>query len=205
MSADKVLSWDERYAGEAFLFGEKPNAFLASEGLRLPPGAAVLALADGEGRNGVWLAEQGMDVLSVDASRVAQEKARSLARRRGAQLRFECADLASWNFPPEQFDAVAAIFIQFAGPELRRQLFHGMKTTLKAGGFVLLQGYGPRQLEYRTGGPPNLKNLYTEAMLRDAFGDFEIIALRSYDAVIDEGAGHSGMSALVDLVARKPA
>ncbi len=205
MSADKVVTWDERYAGEAFLFGEKPNAFLVSQRPRLVPGAAVLALADGEGRNGVWLAEQGMQVVSVDASRVAQEKAKALARRRGVALDFEWADLSTWIFPEERFDAVAAIFIQFAGPELRGRLFDGIKASLKAGGLVLLQGYGPRQLSYRTGGPPILENLYTEAMLGEAFRDFEIIELRAYDAVIDEGTGHSGMSALVDLVARKPA
>jgi len=205
MSADKVMSWDERYAGEGFLFGEKPNAFLVSQRRRLPHGAAVLALADGEGRNGVWLAEQGMQVVSMDSSRVAQEKAKALARRRGVELRFEQADLASWTFPVDRFDAVAAIFIQFAGPDLRRRLFDGIKASLKPGGWLLLEGYGPRQLEYRTGGPPILENLYTEDMLSEAFRDLEIVELRAYDAEIDEGHGHSGMSALVDLVARKPA
>ena len=204
MSSDQVSIWDTRFAGDNFLFGTRPNAFLASQGARLQRGWKALAVADGEGRNGVWLAEQGLDVLSVDASSVAQDKAKRLAQERGATLRFELADLESWTFPDRQFDVVAAIFIQFAGPALRAQIFDGIKQSLKPGGIVLLEGYGPKQLEYRTGGPPILENLYTEAMLGDAFHDFEILELRAYDAVVQEGAGHSGMSSLVDLIARKP-
>jgi len=204
MNADEISRWDARYAGDEFLFGMQPNAFLASQRARLRPGWKALAVADGEGRNGVWLAEQGMDVTSVDASSVAQRKARRLAQMRGVHLRFELANLETWAFPAGQFDVVAAIFIQFAGPALRARLFDGMMQSLKAGGILLLEGYGHKQLEYRTGGPPILENLYTEAMLRDAFRGFEIIELRAYDAVVHEGAGHSGMSSLVDLIACKP-
>ncbi|MFZ5727845.1 MAG: SAM-dependent methyltransferase, partial [Pseudomonadota bacterium] len=114
--------WDERYQGEAYLFGEAPNAFLARQSDRLRPGMTALAVADGEGRNGVWLAEQGLDVLSIDASRVAQDKARRLAARRGVELAFEIADLSAWNWPADRFDLVAAIFIQFADPPLRARL-----------------------------------------------------------------------------------
>jgi cyclopropane fatty-acyl-phospholipid synthase-like methyltransferase len=205
MQSDQVSLWDTRFAGDDFLFGTQPNAFLDSQRARLQQGWKALAIADGEGRNGVWLAEQGLDVLSVDASSVAQQKAKRLAQQRGATLRFELANLESWTFPAGQFDVVAAIFIQFAGPALRARLFDGIKQSLKAGGIVLLEGYGPKQLEYRTGGPPILENLYTEAMLRDAFQGFEVIELRAHDAVVHEGAGHSGMSSLVDLIARKPA
>jgi len=204
MNADEISRWDERYAGDGFLFGMQPNAFLASQCARLQQGWKALAVADGEGRNGVWLAEQGLDVTSVDASSVAQQKALRLARQRGVRVRFELADLETWTFPAGQFDVVAAIFFQFAGPALRARLFEGMMQSLKAGGILLLEGYGQKQLEYRTGGPPILENLYTEAMLRDAFHGFEIIDLRAYDAVVHEGTGHSGMSSLVDLVARKP-
>lgn len=196
--------WDERYQGEAYLFGEAPNAFLAAQAHRLRPGLSVLAVADGEGRNGVWLAEQGLDVLSVDSSPVAQAKAARLAQARGTTLRLEEVDLASWTWPEAQFDVVAAIFIQFAGPELRDEIFAGLKRTLKPGGLLLLEGYRPEQIDYGTGGPRAPENLYTEALLRAAFSDFEILELSAYDAVIEEGAGHSGQSALIDLVARRP-
>jgi len=204
MSANEPPAWDQRYATEDYLFGERPNRFLASHASRLKRGQSALALADGEARNGVWLAEQGLEVLSVDASAVAQEKARRLARSRGVQIRLELADLSTWQFPQESFDVVAAIFFQFAGPALRAALFDGIKRALKPGGLLLLEGYRPKQLDYRTGGPPIVENLYTEEMLREAFSDLAILELNQYDAVIEEGTAHKGMSALIDLVARKP-
>lgn len=196
-------SWDERYASEDYLFGTEPNAFLVSQRDLLKPVMSCLAVADGEGRNGVWLAQQGLRVLSVEASAVALEKAKKLARQRGVAIDFEQADLAQWEWGENRFDLVAAIFIQFAPPALREQMFAGIKRCLKPGGLLLLQGYTPRQLEYKTGGPPLAENMYTEALLRKAFGDMEIIDLREHDDHIGEGAGHSGMSALIDLVARK--
>ncbi|HXQ11312.1 MAG TPA: class I SAM-dependent methyltransferase [Caulobacteraceae bacterium] len=204
MSETPTSPWDARYAGNDYLFGEAPNAFLAAQAARLRAGWSALAIADGEARNGVWLAEQGLEVLSIDSSSVAQAKARGLASARGVEPQFELADLATWPFPDSRFDLVAAIFIQFAGPALRPRLFEGMKRALKPGGLLLLEGYRPEQLEYRTGGPPIAENLYTEPMLRGAFGDLEIVELASYDAVIREGAAHNGMSALIDLVALKP-
>jgi cyclopropane fatty-acyl-phospholipid synthase-like methyltransferase len=195
--------WDERFAQEGYLFGTEPNDFLVSQRQLLKPGMSCLALADGEGRNGVWLAQQGLHVLSVEASAVALEKAQKLARRRGVSVEFEQADLAHWHWGESRFDVVAAIFIQFAPPALREQMFAGIKRCLKPGGLLLLQGYTPRQLEYKTGGPPVAENLYTEALLRKAFGDMEWQHFAEHDKVISEGEGHSGMSALMDLVARK--
>jgi len=197
-------TWDERYAAPEFVFGEQPNAFLRSCAPRLRPGMRALALADGEGRNGVWLAQQGLDVVSVDISARGQQKALDLAARRGVAMDVRLADLAHWDWPENEFDLVAAIFIQFAGPEFRDRMFGKIKRTLKPGGLLLLEGYRPEQLEYGTGGPPVAENMYTPAMLRDAFSDFEILDLRAYDADIQEGVGHSGISALIDLVARKP-
>lgn len=196
--------WNERYAGEDFLFGTAPNAFLVAQRGRLPHHGKALAVADGEGRNGVWLAEQGLDVLAVDASDVGLAKSRRLAAERGVRMAWELADLASWDFGRERFDVIAAIFIQFADPALRTRLFAGMSAALKPGGVLLLEGYRPEQLGYGTGGPSEVANLYTEAMLREAFADLAIEHLAAYDAEIHEGNGHRGMSALIDLVARKP-
>jgi SAM-dependent methyltransferase len=112
--------WDQRFASaEGYLFGREPNRFLAEQADRLRPGQSVLCLADGEGRNGVFLAERGLDVLSVDISAVALAKAQALAAERGATLRFEQANLTTWPWPEAAFDAVVAIFIQFAGPKPR--------------------------------------------------------------------------------------
>ncbi|MCR4304545.1 MAG: class I SAM-dependent methyltransferase [Gallionella sp.] len=195
--------WDERYSGEEYLFGTDPNVFLVSQRHLLKPGMSCLAVADGEGRNGVWLAQQGLNVLSVEASAAALNKAKKLAQQRGVKVDFELADLLQWDWGENRFDVVAAIFIQFAPPGLREQMFDGIKRCLKPGGLLLLQGYTPRQLEYKTGGPPVAENMYTEALLRNAFGDMEILHLREHDDHIGEGTAHHGMSALIDLVAKK--
>jgi SAM-dependent methyltransferase len=203
---DARAVWNQRYAGaEGYLFGREPNRFLAAEAHRLKPGQKALCLADGEGRNGTFLAARGLDVLSLDLSPVALAKARVLAAERAVTLKFEEANLATWDWPVDAFDAVVAIFIQFAGPGLRGRIFRKIEACLKPGGLLLLEGYRPEQLAYGTGGPPHAENLYTEALLREAFAGMNILSLRSYDAVIEEGTAHKGMSALIDMVARKQA
>jgi SAM-dependent methyltransferase len=195
--------WQQRFAAPGYLFGTEPNAFLKSKAHLLRKGERALAIADGEGRNGVFLAELGLDVLSVDFSPLAQEKARKLAAERGVTLRVERADIINWEWPRHAFDVVAAIFFQFAGPVDRDKIFAGIKKALKPDGLLLLQGYRPKQLEYETGGPPHVENLYTREVLENAFGDFSSLDIREHDSVIEEGPGHAGMSALIDLVGRK--
>ncbi|MEJ2623855.1 MAG: class I SAM-dependent methyltransferase [Pseudolabrys sp.] len=195
--------WQERFAAPGYLFGTAPNTFLKNHAHLLKKGEKALTIADGEGRNGVFMAEQGLDVLSIDFSPVAQEKARKLAAERGVTLKVEQVDVLNWDWPVEAFDVVAAIFFQFAGPEGRAKIFAGIKKALKPGGLLLLEGYGPKQLEYKTGGPGKLENLYTRELLEKELADFSSIEVREYDAEINEGSGHGGMSALVDLVGRK--
>jgi cyclopropane fatty-acyl-phospholipid synthase-like methyltransferase len=200
----KIAEWNERYSDAEYLFGKEPNAFLASQRERFTPGMKVLSVADGEGRNGVWLAQLGLDVLAVEAAPRAIDKARQLAAERGVNLAHECADLLTWDWGSERFDAIVAIFIQFVGPELRTQMFADMQRALKPGGLLLLEGYRLEQLSYATGGPKEPANLYTAAALREAFAGLQILHLAEYDAYIEEGSRHRGMSALIDLVARKP-
>jgi SAM-dependent methyltransferase len=196
--------WDRRYDQEAYVFGTEPNVFLVQQAHRLSAGQTALAVADGEGRNGVWLAERGLKVISVDSSAVAQAKAQKLALTRGVVLETQLADLALWEWPKGGFDLVVGIFIQFADPVLRSRIFAAMADALNPGGLILLQGYRPEQIAYGTGGPKLVENLYSEAMLRSAFAELEILDLAVHDSVIREGDGHDGMSALIDLVARKP-
>ncbi|HEY5278935.1 MAG TPA: class I SAM-dependent methyltransferase, partial [Pseudolabrys sp.] len=188
---------------DEYRFGTAPNAFLASQAKRLPKSGKALAIADGEGRNGVFLAEQGLDVLSLDFAPNAQAKARKLAGERGVALRVEQADVINWTYPADTFDVVAAIFFQFAAPPERDRIFAGIMRTLKPGGLLLLEGYGLKQIDYKTGGPSMLENLYTRELLEKAFADFASLDVREYDAEIHEGAGHGGMSALIDVVAVK--
>jgi cyclopropane fatty-acyl-phospholipid synthase-like methyltransferase len=197
--------WNERFGGEEYFYGTTPNAFLASQAHLLKPGQFVLSVADGEGRNGVWLAEQGLDVLAVDFSEKALQKSRKLAESRGVTLQTELVDVHNWNWGENRFDVIVAIFIQFASPQERPRLHQSIQRALKPGGLLLLQGYTPKQLEFRTGGPSNRDNLYNAADLQHDFAAMGILQLREHETVINEGPGHSGMSALVDLVARKPA
>ncbi len=201
---DQAAFWNERYATDEYLFGTAPNAFLAREVHRLTPGSKVLAVADGEGRNSVFLAEHGHSVVATDVSQRALDKARRLAERRGIEVEYRHADLAEWEWPEDTFDAVVGISIQFAGPGLRAKIFDGMHRALKPGGMLLLEGYHKKQLGYGTGGPSNVANLYTQQGLQRAFANWHIELLESYDADISEGQGHSGRSALIDLIARKP-
>jgi SAM-dependent methyltransferase len=203
MSETDFDHWQKRFSQPGYLFGTAPNAFLKSQAQRLRKGQSALAIADGEGRNGVFLAEQGLDVLSVDFSPLAQEKVRNLAKERGVALGVKQADIINWEWPAAAYDVVAAIFFQFAGPADRDKIFAGIKRALKPGGLLLMEGYRPKQLDYKTGGPSHVENLYTREILETAFGDFTSLDIREYDSEIHEGAGHGGMSALIDLVATK--
>lgn len=202
---DAQATWDKRYQVDGYLFGTAPNAFLASQAALFKPGQRALCVADGEGRNGVWLAQQGLQVRAFDITPVGVEKSRKLASGRGVAVTFEVADIQNYEWPSAAFDVVAAIFVQFADPSMRTFMFHAMIEALAPGGLVLLQGYTPRQLDFKTGGPPQAAHMYTEELLRASFADCDILHLSEHDDVIEEGRQHTGMSALIDLVARKTA
>jgi SAM-dependent methyltransferase len=203
MSSADFVHWEKRYAAPDYLYGTEPNAFLKAQAGLLPKTGKALAVADGEGRNGIWLAERGLDALSVDFSPAAQAKAKALAARRGVTVRFVQADVAAWDWPTAEFDVVAVIFIQFCAPPERRRIFAGIRQALKPGGLLLLQGYRPEQIAYNTGGPSEVENLYTEDMLREEFGSFAKLDIKAHDSVVSEGSRHSGMAAIVDLVGWK--
>lgn len=201
--ADPAQTWDQRFSGEEFLFGTEPNAYLASRRALFQPGKKALAVADGEGRNSVWLAKQGVLVDAFDISAVGVAKAKRLAQESKVEIDYSVSDCDSFAWPAGHYDYVVAIFVQFAAPEMRQRLFANMIKTLKTGGHLVLQGYTPKQLEYKTGGPGILENLYTEELLKSAFSGLRIIDLQSYEAVLDEGRQHAGMSALIGMTAQK--
>jgi SAM-dependent methyltransferase len=195
--------WETRFAAPGYLFGTAPNAFLESQAHLLKRGWKALSVADGEGRNGVWLAEQGLDVDAFDFSPKAVAKARALAQQRGVSLNIALADLFHYTWPHAAYDVVAAIFFQFAGPETRAAVFAGIKQALKPGGLLLMQGYRVGQLKYGTGGPPHESHHWTRALIEEHFSDMASLEITEHDSVIREGAHHVGMSALIDVVARK--
>ena len=200
MSAD---FWNSRYAEPGYAYGTEPNAFLVSQKKYLKPGGTALAVADGEGRNGVWLAQQGLDVLSVDASEVGLRKTRELAADRGVAIRTEKADLTAWQWPERKFDIVVAIFIHFP-PEVRARMHRRMFEALKPGGVLILEAFTPAQLHYKSGGPPVLEMLYKADMLRIDFADGEILLIEELVTELAEGQYHRGPGAVVRLVLRRP-
>jgi SAM-dependent methyltransferase len=195
--------WEARYAAPGYTFGKEPNYFLAACRPLLPKSGRALAVADGEGRNGVWLAEQGLDVTAIDFSPAAQGKARALAAERKVNVDFVQTDVHAWAYPQSAFDVVVEIFAQFSTPAERAVKWAAMRRALKSGGLLIIQGYTPKQLDYGTGGPKQIENLYTRTLLEQAFGDFRDLKFTEEEREMHEGAAHSGMSAVIGLTARK--
>ena len=195
--------WENRFTVPDYVFGTAPNVFLAAQKDVLPKQGRALAVSDGEGRNGVWLAEQGLDVLSIDFSPSAQAKARALAQSRGVTITTELVDLAQFEWSDAAFDVIVDIFTQFFGPEGRAAKFAGIRRALKPGGLLLLEGYRPEQVAYGTGGPKEVENMYTRALLEREFASFKRIRIEEYDVEMHEGSAHGGMSAVIDLVGWK--
>lgn len=196
--------WESRFASAEYRFGKEPNEFLVRCKPLLPHTGKALAVADGEGRNGVWLAQQGLEVTSTDFSPSAQAKAKKLAAENDVTVNFIEADAHEWAYPEAAFDVVAEIFTQFSTPEKRPKKWAGMRRALKRGALLIVQGYTPKQLEYGTGGPKQIEQLYTREMLERAFGDFDDLNIVEEERELQEGPGHSGLSAVIGLTARKP-
>jgi len=196
--------WNERYDTDEFIFGVEPNQYLKSVALKyLKPGGQVLCVADGEGRNSVWLAQQGYQVDAFDLSPNAIRKAQQLSMQLGVKVAYQLSDCESFDWSDHTYDSIVAIFIQFYGPELRAELFRKMIASLKPGGVLILQGYTPKQLEYKTGGPSQIENLYTEDIVKDLLQSLKIQEMVLTEEVISEGQAHHGMSALMGVVAVK--
>jgi hypothetical protein len=195
--------WDERFAGEEFVYGEAPNEWLAAQAGILPGAGKALALGDGEGRNGVWLAERGLEVLAVDASRVGLDKAEALARRRGVSRLYhtECAWVQEAGWPAGRWDVAALCYLHL--PSALRSQVHGqVAASLATGGLLVLEAFTPRQPAYKTGGPSDPDLLYEPATLREDFRGLEILHLEEHVVELDEGRLHKGPSAVVRLLAR---
>ncbi len=196
--------WNARFNKDEFIFGKDPNEYLVEQSSRyLKSQDSVLCIADGEGRNGVWLAKQGMKVTAFDVSDIALYKAKQFAQDNQVKVQYSLCDTDGFAWQNNAYDSVLAIFIQFADPAMRIRIFQQVYQALKPGGIFILQGYTPKQLVYKTGGPSLIEHLYTEEMIRELTQEFEILDLRCYEKKLSEGIKHQGMSALLGLTARK--
>jgi SAM-dependent methyltransferase len=196
------VSWDDRYAGEEFFYGRDPNDFLKEQAGRIVPGGSVLCLAEGEGRNAVYLAGKHFSVTAVDGSKVGLEKLQRFATERHVKIQSVVSDLANYDMGEEKWDAIVSIWCHLP-PVLRADVHSRAVKALKPGGLFVLEAYNPRQLEFKTGGPPNVEMLMTLDGLRQELAGLEIQHGTEIIRDIHEGKGHEGKSAVVQVAARK--
>lgn len=195
--------WDQQFSTAGFKYGTQPNAFLLEQAHRMSAASRVLVPGDGEGRNSVWLAGQGHDVLAMDASTVGLEKATALARERGVRLQTVCADLCDWQPEPGAFDAVVLTFVHLPAA-WRAQAHRRLASALKPGGWLVLEAFHPSQLGRTSGGPKQLDLLYTLADLRADFNGLLTEALgQECETCLDEGPGHQGDARVTRYVGRR--
>jgi SAM-dependent methyltransferase len=194
--------WDERYAEPGFAFGTAPNDFLAAVAREIPPGR-VLSLGEGEGRNAVFLAGLGYDVLAVDQSPVGLAKAQALARERGVTIATQVADLATFAIEPDAWSGIVSIFCHLA-PEVRATLYQAIVRGLRPGGMLVLESYTPSQLGRGTGGPSSPELLVSLRTLQHELAGLEFVQGREILREVVEGRHHTGLAAVVQLLARRP-
>ena len=171
--------WDKRYAGTDYLFGTQPAAGLIALEPHLVAGGKTLVVADGEGRNSVYLASKGYDVRATDYSQVAQVKAKALAKEAGVDVDFFLSDIYDARWSDEAYDNVVAIFIQFVPPERMDEIFNALARAIRSRGTLLIHGYTPEQVALGTGGPGNPDHMYTPDMLANAFSQMQITVNRA--------------------------
>ena len=194
--------WDEKFSRDGFTYGTRPNQYLALQRELFAGGGAALVPGDGEGRNGIWLAEQGLQVCSVDSSKVGQGKARKLADARGVAVDFQLVDLLSWQWPAGRFDFIASIFFHLHSKD-RPRIHAAMISALKPGGWLVLEAFRPQQLGLTSGGPKDLDLLYGADILAKDFAAAEIVELADVECLLDEGPLHQGVARTTRLLARK--
>ncbi len=194
--------WDERYGKDMFHYGTEPNDFLRAHAADLPAGGQVLCIGEGEGRNAVFLAQQGFAVTAVDGSAVGLQKLQRLAAERGVAVTTVVADLSTHSLGDATWDAVVAIWVHLPST-LRGRVHRAAVRALRPGGVFLLESYTPRQLAFGTGGPQQVDMLPTAAGLREELAGLDPVILHEIERDVHEGAGHAGMSAVVQVLARK--
>jgi len=194
--------WQARYSEPGLAYGLEPNAFLKQQVDRLPPGSNVLVVGDGEGRNGVWLAQQGMQVTSVDYAQAGVDRALALAGESKVEINAICADLNDWPWPQAEFDVVVSIYLHFPSA-LRPQMHQRMQAALKPGGQMILEAFNKAQLGYSSGGPPQADALFSAELLAQDFASIDISLCQESVVVLNEGRYHVGPGAVVRLLATR--
>ena len=196
------MDWDERFSIEDYLFGAEPAQALVKLEHYLIPQGDTLVIADGEGRNSVYLASKGFKVTATDASTVANIKAKALAASQNVEVNYQVEDFFDIDWSAKQYDNIVGIFFQFIPPDKIKQVLTALRTAIKKGGTLLIHGYTPQQIELATGGPKDVSLMYTKELFEDMFENVEILVNNEYQMQLTEGSGHNGPSALIDFVAQ---
>jgi len=197
-----MVDWDERFSIEDYLFGAEPAQALVKLEHYLIPQGDTLVIADGEGRNSVYLASRGFRVTASDSSTVANVKAKALAANQNVEVNYQVEDFFDIDWSAEQYDNIVGIFFQFIPPDKIKQVLTALRTAIKKGGTLLIHGYTPQQIELATGGPKDVSLMYTKELFEDVFEPVEILVNKEYQMQLSEGSGHKGQSALIDFVAK---
>ena len=194
--------WDQRYSADEYIYGKDPNEFLANAIGKIPKGK-VLCVAEGEGRNAVFLAEQGYEVVAVDSSSVGLDKAKKLAKEHGVSIQTIVSDLAHFDINPESWDGIVSIFAHVP-PQIRKELHKKIVNGLRPGGVLILEAYRPDQLKYKTGGPPTAEFMMTLEGLEEELKGLNFDYGVELDRDIVEGKFHTGKGAVVQIIGVKP-
>lgn len=203
---DPSAIWEDRYNGTEFLYGTEPNDFLRSQLNVLAPTMGsndALCYADGEGRNSVYVAEQGWRTTAVDLTRTGIAKGQQLAEMQGVHVTGIVADLAEWDLGVDRWDLIVSIFAHLP-PDVRRDLHRRVVIALRPGATFILEAYTPDQIGRGTGGPPDAALTMTATGLRDELKGLAISELAERERSVVEGTGHTGAASVVQLVAHKP-
>ena len=196
------MDWDARFSIDDYLFGKEPAQALLRNEEHLVVEGNTLVIADGEGRNSVYLAKKGFKVTATDNSAVAHHKAKALANSQNVEVNYKLEDFFDINWSETQYDNVVGICFQFIPPNLIDDVLMGLRSATKKGGTLFIHGYTPDQLSYGTGGPKDTSLMYTKDTFTRLFHHSEIFKLEVYEATIHEGVGHSGKSAMIDFIAK---
>jgi len=196
------VDWNKRFSIEDYLFGADPAQALVKLEHYLIPQGDTLVIADGEGRNSVYLASRGFRVTASDSSTVANIKAKALAASQNVEVNYQVEDFFDIDWSAQQYDNIVGIFFQFIPPDKIKQVLTALRTAIKKGGTLLIHGYTPQQIELATGGPKDVSLMYTKELFEDMFENVEILVNKEYQMQLTEGSGHNGPSALIDFVAQ---
>ena len=196
------MDWNKRFSIEDYLFGADPAQALVKLEHYLIPQGDTLVIADGEGRNSVYLASRGFRITASDSSTVANIKAKALAASQNVEVNYQVEDFFDIDWSAKQYDNIVGIFFQFIPPDKIKQVLMALRTAIKKGGTLLIHGYTPQQIELATGGPKDVSLMYNKELFEDVFESVEILVNKEYQIKLSEGSGHKGQSALIDFVAK---